>query len=195
MAYNVKSSQAIEFIDDMEIVQTMEQAKEKAKDQDYILSLIAQAADYRGLNHQEAAVLSYVDDQELLQKIFAVAQKIKNHIYGKRIVMFAPLYISDYCINGCTYCGYSAECDIKRSRLSQEELIREVEILESMGHKRLALETGEDPENCPLEYVLQCIETIYGIKNKNGSIRRVNVNVAATTVEDYRRLKEAGIGT
>ena len=127
--------------------------------------------------------------------IFALARKIKEHIYGRRIVMFAPLYLSDYCVNRCTYCGYNHDNHILRRNSTQEELAEEVRVLEGMGHKRLALEAGEDPVNCPLDYVLECIQTIYSLKFENGAIRRVNVNIAATTVEDYRKLKDAGIGT
>ena len=193
--YDVKSNLANEFIDNEEVLKSLDEAKEKAKDTTYVQSLIDKAAEYKGLTHKEAAVLTYVEDPKLLEEMFTISKKIKDHIYGKRIVMFAPLYVSDYCVNECVYCGYHHSSCMPRKRLTKEELIREVKILESMGHKRLAVEAGEDPVNCPLDYILECLDTIYSIKLDNGSIRRVNVNIAATTVEDYKRLKEAGIGT
>ena len=154
------------------------------------------AADCKGLTHREAAVLLACDQPDLNEKMFSLAKKIKEELYGQRIVLFAPLYLSNYCINSCVYCPYHAKNkNIRRKKLTQEEIRREVIALQDMGHKRLALETGEDPVNNPIEYVLESIKTIYSIKHKNGAIRRVNVNIAATTVENYRRLKEAGIGT
>ncbi|MEG0914727.1 MAG: [FeFe] hydrogenase H-cluster radical SAM maturase HydG, partial [Christensenellaceae bacterium] len=195
MKYDAKSTMAKEFVNDEKIVHTLEEAKQKAKDRDYIKSIIKKAGEYKGLTFEEASCLSYVEDKELLQQIFEQATEIKKHIYGNRIVMFAPLYLSDYCVNECKYCGYHHSSCMKRKQLTQEELVREIKALEKMGHKRLALETGEDPLNCPLDYVIECIKTIYSVKLDNGAIRRVNVNVAATTVQDYKRLKDAGIGT
>ncbi len=193
--YNPKSMDANEFISHDEITATLELAKAESKDPVRVQELLDKAATFTGLTHREAAVLLEVDSPEILDRIFKMARQIKEHIYGKRIVMFAPLYLSDYCINRCTYCGYNAEHDITRRKLSQEELAEEVRVLESMGHKRLALETGEDPINCPVDYVLDCIKTIYELKFDNGAIRRVNVNIAGTTVENYTKLKDAGIGT
>ncbi len=150
----------------------------------------------KGLTYKEACVLLECDSKEVMGKIFSLAETIKKKLYGNRIVMFAPLYLSNYCVNGCLYCPYHAKNKtIARKQLTQEQIVKEVIALQDMGHKRLALETGEDPENCPLEYVLESIKTIYSIKHKNGAIRRVNVNIAATTVENYAKLKEAGIGT
>jgi 2-iminoacetate synthase len=148
-----------------------------------------------GLSPFETAILLAVEDKELLSEMFRVAALVKEQIYGKRVVLFAPLYLSNFCINNCRYCGYRRDNDFPRRKLSMAEIEAEVKILESMGHKRLALECGEDPKNCPIDYVLDAIRTIYQVKDKNGSIRRVNVNIAATTVEEYRLLKEAGIGT
>lgn len=193
--YDPKSALADEFMNDAEIVSVLEKAKELAKDEAYVESLIDKAAGYGGLSHREAAVLTYVEEPRLLEKIYAVARDIKSHIYGKRIVLFAPIYVSDYCVNECVYCGYHHSCDMKRKRLTMDELRQEVDVLEKMGHKRLALEAGEDPQNCPIEYILECLDTIYKHSSENGEIRRVNVNIAATTVENYRKLKEAGIGT
>ena len=195
MAYDLKSSKAEEFINDELIVKTLAEAKEKAKDKAYIESLIAKAGEFKGLEAPEVAALSYVEDKELLDKMYKTAETIKNHIYGKRVVIFAPLYISDYCINGCTYCGYSHKHKIKRSRLTDEQLREEVEVLESMGHKRLALEYGEAPVHCDIDYILNSIKVIYDVKKAHGEIRRVNVNIAATTVENYKKLKDVGIGT
>lgn len=149
-----------------------------------------------GLSHRKAALLLECEEEEILEEIFALAKAIKERIYGNRIVMFAPLYLSNYCVNGCTYCPYHQKNKtIRRKKLSQEEIVKEVIALQDMGHKRLALETGEDPLHSPIEYVLESIKTIYGIRHKNGAIRRVNVNIAATTVENYKKLQEAGIGT
>ena len=159
-------------------------------------AILAKAATFKGLNHREAAVLLECDDEELTNRMFKLAEDLKKRFYGNRIVMFAPLYLSNYCVNGCVYCPYHAKNKtIARKKLTQDEIRREVIALQDMGHKRLALEAGEDPVNNPIEYILECINTIYSIKHKNGAIRRVNVNIAATTVENYRKLKEAGIGT
>lgn len=157
--------------------------------------IIDRAARSEGLTPYECAVLLHLEDEELLQEMYRAARRIKEGIYGRRLVLFAPLYISNYCVNNCVYCGYRRDNSFTRRRLTMEELREEVRILESMGHKRLALEAGEDPQNCPIEYVLEAIRNIYEVKEANGSIRRVNVNIAATTVENYRLLKESGIGT
>ncbi len=196
MDYNPKSLKAEEFIHDGEIRDTLRWAEEHKNDLPLIRSLLDRAEDCKGLTHREAAVLLKCEDEELRQRMYALAARIKDRFYGNRIVLFAPLYLSNYCINGCRYCPYHGQNKhIPRKRLTQEEIVREVTALQDMGHKRLALETGEDPKNCPIEYVLESIRTIYGIHHKNGAIRRVNVNIAATTVENYRKLKEAGIGT
>ena len=161
-----------------------------------IEQILAKARLRKGLSHREAAVLLDCEIPEKVEEIFELARQIKQDFYGNRIVMFAPLYLSNYCVNGCVYCPYHMKNKhIARKKLTQEEIRREVIALQDMGHKRLALETGEDPVNNPIEYVLDSIRTIYSIKHKNGAIRRVNVNIAATTVENYRKLKEAGIGT
>jgi len=194
--YDVKSKNAAEFISDEEILSTIEYAKVNKSNRELIVSILEKAKDCKGLNHREAAVLLECDQKDLSEELFVAAKKIKEKFYGNRIVMFAPLYLSNYCINGCVYCPYHQKNKhIARKKLTQEEIRQEVIALQDMGHKRLALETGEDPVNNPLEYILESIETIYGIKHKNGAIRRVNVNIAATTVENYRKLKEAGIGT
>ena len=194
--YNVKSKIATEFIDDNEILETLKYAEDNKSNRKLISRLIERARDCTGLTHKEAAVLLECDQEDLNNKMFEVAKEIKQNFYGNRIVMFAPLYLSNYCVNGCVYCPYHHKNKhIARKKLTQEEIKKEVIALQDMGHKRLALEAGEDPVNNPIEYVLESIKTIYGIKHKNGAIRRVNVNIAATTVENYRKLKEAGIGT
>ncbi len=193
--YDLKSADSNQFISHEEITHTLSQARTQTGDPARVRDILDKAAGFSSLTHQEAAVLLEVDSPEILADIFALARKIKEHIYGRRIVLFAPLYMSDYCVNRCTYCGYSHDNRIVRKKLTQEELAEEVRELESMGHKRLALETGEDQVNCPIEYVLECIRTIYSLKFDNGAIRRVNVNIAATTVENYRKLKDAAIGT
>lgn len=194
--YNVKSKRATEFIDDNEILETLKYAEDNKSNRKLIEDLIERARDYKGLTHREAAVLLECDQEDLNEKMFDLAREIKQNFYGNRIVMFAPLYLSNYCVNGCVYCPYHYKNKhIARKKLTQEEIKKEVIALQDMGHKRLALETGEDPVNNPIEYVLESIKTIYSIKHKNGAIRRVNVNIAATTVENYRKLKEAGIGT
>ncbi len=194
--YNSKSKNAVEFIDDKEILDTIAYAAEHKNDKALIEEILNKAANYHGLNHREAAVLLECDEPELLEKIYTLAQEVKEKIYGKRIVMFAPLYLSNYCVNECRYCPYHySNNHICRKKLTQEEIKAEVIALQDMGHKRLALETGEDPVNCPIDYVLESIKTIYSVKHKNGEIRRVNINIAATTVENYRKLKDAGIGT
>ncbi len=194
--YNVKSMRAEEFINHNEILDTLSYAQENKNNKALIESIIERAADCRGLTHREASLLLACEDKELNEKMYSLAREIKKRIYGNRIVFFAPLYLSNYCINSCVYCPYHIKNkNICRKKLTQEEVKAETIALQDMGHKRLALEAGEDPVNNPLEYILECINTIYSIKHKNGAIRRVNVNIAATTVENYTRLKEAGIGT
>lgn len=194
--YKVESAKAEEFIADEEVRETLAYAEANKSNVKLIEEILAKAREYKGLTHREAAVLLDCDIEEKNQEIYQLAEQIKKNFYGNRIVMFAPLYLSNYCVNGCVYCPYHLKNKhIARKKLTQEDVRREVIALQDMGHKRLALEAGEDPVNNPIEYILECIETIYGIKHKNGAIRRVNVNIAATTVENYRRLKDAGIGT
>ncbi len=194
--YNVKSSLATEFINNEEILETLKFAEENKRNKVLINEILEKAKEFKGLSHREAAILLECDLEEEIEKIHDLAKEIKQKFYGNRIVMFAPLYLSNYCVNGCTYCPYHHQNKhISRKKLTQEEIKREVIALQDMGHKRLALETGEDPINNPIEYVLESIKTIYSIKHKNGAIRRANVNIAATTVENYKKLKEAGIGT
>jgi len=194
--YHVKSKAAEEFISHEEILETLEYAKANKNNEMLINQILNKARLAKGLTHREAAVLLECEDAEIIQRIYTMAQEIKEKFYGNRIVMFAPLYLSNYCINGCTYCPYHLKNKhISRKKLTQDEIKKEVIALQDMGHKRLALEAGEDPKMNPLDYILESIDTIYKIKHKNGAIRRVNVNIAATTVEDYRKLKDAGIGT
>lgn len=194
--YDPRSRIAAEFIDDAEILATIEYAKAHKGDRALIAEILEKAKKMNGLSHREALVLLESEDEEVWKEIFSLAREIKERIYGRRIVMFAPLYLSNYCVNGCTYCPYHMKnTNIKRKKLSQEEIRREVIALQDMGHKRLALEAGEHPEYSPIEYILESIETIYSIRHKNGEIRRVNVNIAATTVENYKKLHDAGIGT
>ncbi|OFV71868.1 [FeFe] hydrogenase H-cluster radical SAM maturase HydG [Acetobacterium wieringae] len=194
--YNVMSKKAVEFIDDQEILDTLAYAEANKRNAVLIDEIIEKAGTFKGLTHREAAVLLACELEEQNNQLVKLAMAIKNKFYGNRIVMFAPLYLSNYCVNGCIYCPYHAKNkNISRKKLTQEEIAKEVIALQDMGHKRLALEAGEDPKNNPLEYILESIKTIYSIKHKNGDIRRVNVNIAATTVDDYRQLKEAGIGT
>ncbi|MBZ9606731.1 [FeFe] hydrogenase H-cluster radical SAM maturase HydG [Clostridium estertheticum] len=194
--YDNKSKNATEFIDDGEILSTISYARENKRNRELIDSLIERAKDCKGLTHREAAVLLECDLEDEKEKMFKLAKEIKQKFYGNRIVIFAPLYLSNYCVNGCVYCPYHAKNKtISRKKLTQEEIAQEVIALQDMGHKRLALESGEDPVNNPIEYILESIKTIYSIKHKNGDIRRVNVNIAATTVEEYTKLKDAGIGT
>lgn len=194
--YDAKSLKAEEFINDEEILSTLRYAQENKNNRELIERILDKAAAMKGISHREAALLLECDMPEAIEKIFRLAKEIKERFYGNRIVMFAPLYLSNYCVNGCTYCPYHAKNKhIARKKLTQDEIRREVIALQDMGHKRLALEAGEDPVNNPIEYILECIHTIYGIKHKNGAIRRVNVNIAATTVENYKKLKDAGIGT
>ena len=194
--YNPKSIIATEFICDSEIQSTMQYARENGNNKELIETVLQKATAYKGITHREAALLLECNDPQIIQRIYSLANEIKHRFYGNRIVMFAPLYLSNYCVNGCVYCPYHAKNKtIRRKKLSQEEIRAEVIALQDMGHKRLALEAGEHPLMNPIEYILESIKTIYGIKHKNGAIRRVNVNIAATTVENYRRLHDAGIGT
>ena len=194
--YNPSSLKAEEFINHEEIIDTLAYADANKDNLELIDQILEKAKERKGLNHREASVLLACDNKEKIEEMYALAQQIKQDFYGNRIVMFAPLYLSNYCINGCVYCPYHiSNKHIARKKLTQEEIKREVIALQDMGHKRLALEAGEDPKNNPIEYILESIKTIYSIKHKNGAIRRVNVNIAATTVEEYRMLKDAGIGT
>ena len=204
MAYNPKSLKAEEFISDEEILATLEYAEQNKHNKELIEEILEKARPKKteegtvcaGLSHREAAVLLLCDLPDMNERLFKLAEEIKLAFYGNRIVMFAPLYLSNYCVNGCVYCPYHYQNkNICRKKLTQEEVRNEVIALQDMGHKRLAIEAGEDPVNNPIEYILECIDTIYSIKHKNGAIRRVNVNIAATTVENYRKLKDAGIGT
>lgn len=194
--YNKLSPHAEEFISHEEILESLDYAEKNKENYELIDALIEKAALRKGLSHREASVLLACTEPTRVAKMYDLAEQIKKDFYGNRIVMFAPLYLSNYCVNGCVYCPYHYKNKhIARKKLSQEDIVREVTALQDMGHKRLAIEAGEDPVNNPIEYILECINTIYSIKHKNGAIRRVNVNIAATTVENYRKLKEAGIGT
>lgn len=194
--YNPKSLKAEEFISDYEIKATLAYADEHKDDLRLVDEIIEKAKLRKGLNHREASVLLACDNKEKIAEIYDLAEQIKKDFYGNRIVMFAPLYLSNYCVNGCLYCPYHQKNKhIGRKKLTQQEVEKEVVALQDMGHKRLAIEAGEDPVNNPIEYILDCIKTIYSVKHKNGAIRRVNVNIAATTVENYKKLKDAGIGT
>ncbi len=194
--YDVNSTHPDEFIDHEEIMETLAFAEENKHNETLIDEILEKARKRKGLSHRDAAVLLDCDIEEKNQEIYRLAEQIKKDFYGNRIVMFAPLYLSNYCINGCTYCPYHLKNKhIPRKQLSQEEIRREVIALQDMGHKRLALEAGEDPVHNTMDYYLDSINTIYSIKHKNGAIRRVNINIAATTVDNYRLLKEAGIGT
>lgn len=194
--YNKNSMIADEFIDDGEIKASIAWAEENKDNLELVYETIEKTGKLKGLSHREAALLLCCEDEEALRRIFEKATEIKQAFYGNRIVMMAPLYLSNYCVNGCVYCPYHYKNKtIPRRKLTQEEIKQEVIALQDMGHKRLALETGEDPVNCPIDYVIESIQTIYSIKHKNGAIRRVNVNIAATTVENYKKLKDVGIGT
>ncbi len=194
--YNPESLKAEEFINHEEILETIAYADAHKDDLELIEKIIDKARLRKGLSHREASVLLACENKEKIEEIYDLAEQIKKDFYGNRIVMFAPLYLSNYCVNGCLYCPYHLKNKhIPRKKLTQEEVAREVIALQDMGHKRLAIEAGEDPVNNPIEYILECINTIYSIKHKNGAIRRVNVNIAATTVENYKKLKDAGIGT
>ena len=202
--YNPASLHAEEFINDAEIRETLAYAEANKNNMELINEILEKARPIptatgcrcNGLSHREASVLLACDDPEVEQKIYEIAEEIKLAFYGNRIVIFAPLYLSNYCVNGCVYCPYHMKNKtIPRRKLTQEEVKKEVIALQDLGHKRLAIESGEDPVNNPIEYILECIKTIYSVHHKNGDIRRVNVNIAATTVENYRKLKDAGIGT
>ena len=202
--YNPKSLKAEEFINNEEILETLKYAEENKNNVELIDQILEKARPKKngngttcsGLTHREASVLLACDIPEKIQKIYEIAEEIKLAFYGNRIVIFAPLYLSNYCVNGCVYCPYHLKNKhIARKKLTQEEVKAEVIALQDMGHKRLAIEAGEDPKNNPIEYILECINTIYSVNHKNGAIRRVNVNIAATTVENYRKLADAGIGT
>ena len=197
--FNSKSTKSEEFICHEEILSALEYGKKNEGNEELVDKILEKAATLKGLTYMEVSVLVHacenLENAELRNKIYALARKIKEDIYGKRIVMFAPLYVSNYCINGCKYCGYHTGSGIRRKKLTQEEIAQECIALENMGHKRIAMEAGEDPLNCPIEYILECMKTAYETKSKNGEIRRINVNIAATTVEDYKKLKAAGIGT
>ena len=194
--YNVKSKKAEEFISHEEILESLKYAKENKNNLELVDEILKKAGEMKGLSHREALVLLLCDDKEKTEEIFKLANDIKLKYYGNRIVTFAPLYLSNYCVNGCIYCPYhNQNKHIPRKKMTQEEIEKEVIALQDLGHKRLALETGEDPVNNPIEYILESIKTIYNIKHKNGAIRRVNVNIAATTVENYKKLHDAGIGT
>ncbi|WP_288526133.1 [FeFe] hydrogenase H-cluster radical SAM maturase HydG [uncultured Clostridium sp.] len=187
---------ALDFIKDDEINSLIAKGKELVSDKELVREIIEKSKSAEGLTPEETAVLLNLEDKELIEEMFKAARQVKEKLYGKRLVVFAPLYVSNYCVNNCTYCGYKyCNNELKRKKLNKEQLIEEVKVLESLGHKRIALEAGEDPVNAPLDYILDCIKSIYSIKFDNGSIRRINVNIAATTVEDYKRLKDAEIGT
>ena len=194
--YDIQSLHAEEFINNEEILETLAYADAHKNDLTLIDEILEKAKERKGLSHREASVLLACEDAERINRMYDLAEQIKKDFYGNRIVLFAPLYLSNYCVNGCLYCPYHIENGhIARKKLTQDEIREEVIALQDMGHKRLALEAGEDPLHNPIEYILESINTIYGIHHKNGSIRRVNVNIAATTVENYRKLHEAGIGT
>ncbi|MFR1518784.1 MAG: [FeFe] hydrogenase H-cluster radical SAM maturase HydG [Clostridia bacterium] len=202
--YDPKSLCADEFINDAEIRETLRYAEENKNNVALIDKILEKARPKMtengtfcsGLTHREASVLLACELPEKIEELYALAEEIKKAFYGNRIVIFAPLYLSNYCVNGCLYCPYHLKNKhIPRKKLTQEEVRSEVIALQDMGHKRLAIEAGEDPVMNPIEYILECIQTIYSIKHKNGAIRRVNVNIAATTVENYKKLKDAGIGT
>ena len=187
---------ALDFIKDDEINSLIAKGKELVSDKELVREIIEKSKSAEGLTPEETAVLLNLEDKELIEEMFKAARQVKEKLYGKRLVVFAPLYVSNYCVNNCTYCGYKyCNDELKRKKLNKEQLIEEVKVLESLGHKRIALEAGEDPVNAPLDYILDCIKSIYSIKFDNGSIRRINVNIAATTVENYKRLKDAEIGT
>ena len=194
--YNPHSQKAEEFICHQEVLDSLAYAEQNCHNLPLLERTLDKAARRQGLDHREASLLLASDDPQIEGRLMALAEQIKKDFYGNRIVLFAPLYLSNYCVNGCLYCPYHLKNKhIRRKKLTQEEIVREVTALQDMGHKRLALEAGEDPVHNPLEYILESIHTIYSIKHRHGAIRRVNVNIAATTVENYTRLKEAGIGT
>ena len=192
----IKELNAENFIIHSEINKALLDGKNFSTDKNYVKQIIKKAGNLKGLSYKEVATLINVEDNEILEEIYTLAKKIKEDIYGKRIVLFAPLYVSNYCVNNCVYCGYkNCNSNLSRKKLTMKQLAEEVKVLEGMGHKRLALEVGEDPVNTPIDYVLDCIKTIYSLKFKNGSIRRINVNIAATTIDNYKKLKDSEIGT
>lgn len=194
--YNPKSTKASEFIDHQEILETLKYSEDNKNNIELIDKILEKARRKKGLSHREALLLLDCEDEKKNEEIFELARQIKKDFYGNRIVLFAPLYLSNYCVNGCVYCPYHLKNKhIPRKKLTQDEIRNEVMALQDMGHKRLAIEAGEDPQNNPIEYILESIKTIYSVKNKHGEIRRVNVNIAATSVENYKKLHEAGIGT
>ncbi|MBQ1434621.1 MAG: [Clostridia bacterium] len=194
--YDPKSKKAEEFIDHDEVMASLKFAEENKHNEKLLREILERAKLRKGLPHREAVALLECDIDEINEEVLKLAGQIKRDFYGNRIVMFAPLYLSNYCVNGCLYCPYHLKNKhIARKKLTQEEIKKEVIALMDMGHKRLAIESGEDPVNNPIEYILESIKTIYSVKHKNGEIRRVNVNIAATTVENYRKLRDAGIGT
>jgi 2-iminoacetate synthase len=193
--YDMKSEKADEFISGEEVLSTLEYAQSVKDNKAVVESILAKARETKGLSHREASVLLACDDKDTVNEIYNLAFDIKQQFYGNRIVLFAPLYLSNYCVNGCLYCPYHYGSDMARKKLSQDEIRAETAALQDMGHKRLAVECGEDPVNNPIEYILESLDTIYSVTHKNGAIRRVNVNIAATTVENYRKLHDAGIGT
>ncbi len=194
--YNSKSDKAVDFINHEEILKTLDFAKENRDNKELLNEILQKAEGFSGIDYKEAMLLLEATDEEITKRMFDIARRIKDKIYGDRIVLFAPLYLSNYCVNGCVYCPFHAKNKtIPRKKLTQKEIEAEVVALQDMGHKRLALETGEDPKNCDINYILDSIKTIYSVKHKNGAIRRVNVNIAATTVENYKKLRDAEIGT
>lgn len=197
--FNSKSKKAEEFISHDEILKALKYGEDNKNNKDLVLEILKKAESLKGLNYMEVSVLLFAceagEHSELREHFFSLARKIKEDIYGKRIVMFAPLYVSNYCINGCKYCGYHTGSGIKRKKLTQEQISAETKALAEMGHKRIAIEAGEDDKNCPIDYILECMKTVYNTKSGNGEIRRINVNIAATSVENYKKLKDAGIGT
>lgn len=197
--FDSKSEKAVDFIDHDEIIKVLEYGKENMNNEKMVSDILRKAESLSGLDRYEVSVLLHAcenkDNKKLRESIFTMAREIKEKIYGKRIVMFAPLYVSNYCINGCKYCGYHTGSCVRRKKLTQEEVAEECRAIEAMGHKRIAMEAGEDPKNCDIDYILECMKTAYATKYEKGEIRRINVNIAATTVENYRKLKEARIGT
>lgn len=194
--YDVKSEKADEFINHEEILASLEYGRANKHNRELIKAAIEKAKEVKGLSHREAFLLLSSEEEDLNEEVYKLANDIKRKFYGNRIVLFAPLYLSNYCVNGCVYCPYHLKNKtIHRRKLTQEEIKNEVIALQDMGHKRLALETGEDPVNNPIEYILESIKTIYSVHHKSGDIRRVNVNIAATSIENYKKLKDVGIGT
>ncbi|MDO5116441.1 MAG: [FeFe] hydrogenase H-cluster radical SAM maturase HydG [Synergistaceae bacterium] len=195
--YSRTEFQDSSFINDAEIFSSLEEAKKLAKDAGAVRAVLGKARECAGLTHREAAVLLEIDDPQLEHELYALAKEIKERIYGRRIVLFAPLYVSNHCVNGCVYCGFHQDNkNMFRKKLTMEEIDLETDAILALGHKRIAMEAGEDPVNVPLDYIIDCMKRVYAYKNSRGdSIRRINVNIAATTVEEYRRLKAADIGT